>query len=128
EGRRIDLDSRLARAHVESFAQRPGEQLDLARVEETRRPSADVQRADPRPTEHPPLAGDLLAKGLQVRHAKRRPRRRGREVAVRAPRGAERDVDIETDPASHLRIAPSGSGKPASTESSAVRPRSPSHS
>ena len=127
QGRGIRLERHLARAKHESGAQRVAEARDLLGLEQTRRAAAEEEGAHARMAEELALSHDLTAERLHVAVAERRRGGRGREVAVRATRRAERNVHVKTDPAYH-RITPSGLGSSASDESSAVRPRSMSHS
>src|SRR5438105_4704535 len=115
---------------------RGAERCDLLWFEQARRAAPDVERADTRPAEPHALARDLVHKRRDVSRAEPRGRGRGGEIAVGTARRAERYVDIDGDPAHRTwgalppipRIDPNGSGSPASAESSAVRPRSISHS
>ncbi len=126
ERRRIRFDRRLDQRKVERVAQRGRNGADLLGLEEARRPAAEVQRPCRGPVERCALAPDLAHQRIDVARAQLRGGGGGREVAVRTARRAEGDVDVQGD--AHLRIAPSGSGSSASTERSAVFPRSSSHS
>src|SRR2546430_16286003 len=83
ERRRVRLHGGLARPKVEGAAQGRGERRDLGRLEEARRPAAEVQRAHPRTAERLALARDLLSESGEVATAESGRRRRRREVAIR---------------------------------------------
>src|SRR5205823_12723695 len=121
------LERHLARAEHERAPKLVAEALDFVWVEQARRAAAEEEGAHTRPAEEGRFVSDLARERVEV-VAPQGGRRRGRgEVAVRAAGSAERDVDVEADAARH-RVTPSGFGSSASEESSAVRPRSMSHS
>src|SRR5438105_1514890 len=127
QGGRIRLERHLAGPEDERIPQRVAEHHDLRRLEEARGSATEEERADAWTTEEVSLPRDLAAERLQVARAEGRRRRRGSEIAVRAPRSTEGYVHVEADPPGH-RVTPNGFGRSASAESSAVRPRSMSHS
>src|SRR5437773_4177014 len=126
ERRRVRLDGRLDQREIERVAHRCVEARDLVRFEKARRPAANVERADRRSTQPLPLPPQLQRERVQVSTAQRARRRRGGEIAVRAARGAERDVDVEGD--AHRLVPLRGSGRSASADSSAGLPRPMSQS
>src|SRR5258705_3644132 len=127
ERRWVRLDRDLARSENEGAPELVAEALDLGRLEQARRAASEKQGAHARPVEKRAFAGDLPPERFEVAATQHGRRGRGREIAVRAARGAEGDVDVQGDPAGH-RVTPSGFGSSASEDSSAVRPRSMSHS
>ena len=95
ERRRVRLDRRLHRAQVESVAERRPQARDLIRLQQARCTASDVERRDPRPPQTQALAPDLDVESFHIPRPKRAPRGGRREVTVRAPSSAERDVHIE---------------------------------
>src|SRR5206468_11999151 len=114
-------------AKGEGRTERLAEPGDLRGLEQAGRPATEEERPHPWAAEQLALAGYLAPEGVQIAPAKRGRGGRGREVAVRAARGAEGNVHVQADPPGH-RVTPRGFGSSASEDSSAVRPRSMSHS
>src|SRR5439155_1576220 len=86
---------RLHRAQVEGVAERRTQARDLLRLQQARCTASDVERRDPRPPQAQALAPDLDVESFHIPRPKRAPRWSRREVTVRAPSSAERDVHIE---------------------------------
>src|SRR5207245_5995371 len=95
--RRVRLYGGFARPKVEGAAQGRRERRDLGRLEEARRPAAEVQGVHPRMTERLALARDLLSKCGEVLTPELAQRRCCGVVAVGATRSTERDVHIEAE-------------------------------
>jgi len=105
ERRRVCFEGDLVGPEVEAPGDRVTERGDLARVEQARRPAAEERRRDARAAEGRALTHDLLTERREIPRPQRARGRCRREVAVRAPRRAERDVDVERD---HRRGRASG--------------------
>src|SRR5205814_3161603 len=119
ERRRVRLERHLSRSEDECAPESLAEPLDLVGIEQARCSPAEEECSDPRAVEQLAFANDLAAEGVEI-PATKGGRRRGRcEIAVRAARGAEGHMDVEADTAGH-RVIPSGLGRSASEESSAV--------
>src|SRR5437867_3328500 len=152
ERRRVRLERHLSRAKGEGGTERLAEPCDLRGLEQAGRPATEEERPHPWAAEQLALTGYLAPERIQIAPAKRGRGGRGREVAVGAARGAEGNVHVEAKakPWPHTslrrgggrgprgakrppatpdhRVTASGFGSSASEDSSAVRPRSMSHS
>src|SRR5207249_6014380 len=127
KGGRVRLERDLARPKDERATERVAEHRDLRGLEQARRAATEKERARSWTAEERSLPRNLAPERVEVARAERGRGGRGGEIAVRAARSAERDVYIQADPLSH-RVTPRGLGSTASADSSAVRPRSRSHS
>src|SRR5205814_2477578 len=97
ERRGVRLERDLLGREVEGLADLPRQGPDLMRLEQARRSAAEEGGRDAGPAEGLAVACDIAPERGEIASSQDAGRRRGREVAVRTPRRAERDVDVQAD-------------------------------